>query len=137
VARILGVDPGTKRCGIAVSDSRETMAFPRPALAMNDQFVPSLRALAAEEEIELVVVGRPVSLAGNDTASTTFADDVFATLSASLELPVVQSDERLSTTQALRSFAEAGVSQKQSRDRIDSAAAVILLQHYLEVRRGA
>ena len=137
MARLLGVDPGTKRCGIAVSDSSETFAFPRPALAMDDRFVSSLRDVVEEEFIAMVVVGRPVNLQGHVTASTALADELYATLASSLSVPVVQCDERLTTTQAHRQFADAGVSQKKSRERIDSAAAVVLLEHYIEVRRGA
>ncbi len=137
MARLLGVDPGTKRCGIAVSDSAETIAFPRPALAMDDQFVAALRTLVEEEFVALVVVGRPVNLQGQATASTGLADDLFAAITDGLSVPVVQCDERLTTTQAHRQFADAGVSQRKSRERIDSAAAVVLLEHYMEVRRGA
>lgn len=137
MARLLSVDPGTKRCGIAVSDSAETMAFPRPALAMDERFVGSLRALVEEEFVALVVIGRPVNLQGESTASTDLADGLYETLVQALPVPVEQCDERLTTTQAHRQFADAGVSQKKSRERIDSAAAVVLLEHFMEVRRGA
>ena len=135
MARILGLDPGTKRCGVAVSDSAETMAFPRPALAVDEELVRRIGDLANEESVELVVVGRPVALSGRETSSTSLADDVFARLSGSLELPVVQHDERLTTTSAQRSLSHAGVSARDQRARVDSAAAVVLLESYLETRR--
>jgi len=136
MARILGIDPGTKRCGVAVTDSSETMAFPRPALLFSDRFVDHVRDLVDEELVGEIVVGRPLSLAGNVTSSTTFADDVFTSLQSGLDVTVVQCDERLTTTQAQRSFHQTGTSTKGSRDRIDSAAAVILLQHYIDARHG-
>ncbi len=135
MARILGIDPGTKRCGIAITDSSETMAFPREALINDDQFVARVMALASEENVELIVIGRPVALTGRATASTEFADELYVRLNAVSEVPVVQHDERLTTTAAQRSLSDAGVKTKDHRARIDSAAAVVMLQHYADARR--
>lgn len=137
MVRVLGIDPGTKRCGIAITDSSETMAFPRPALAYDGSFLTRLAALVREEEAELVVIGRPVALSGNETASTVFADQVFTDATAALEVAVVQCDERLTTTQAQRSLSSAGVKARDHRSRIDSAAAVVMLQHFVEARNEA
>lgn len=134
--RILGIDPGTKRCGVAITDSSETMAFPREALPFDDGFISAVGRLADEELVELVVVGRPVSLAGGVTASTHFADEMFDRLTTALTLPVVQHDERLTTTAARRSLSAAGVKVKDHRRRIDSAAAVVMLQHFVDGRRA-
>ena len=136
MARILGIDPGTKRCGVAVTDSGETMAFPRPALSFNEAIVDQVRMLVEEEFVAEVVVGRPLALSGAVTASTTFADELWHLLIEGLEVPVVQCDERLTTTQAQRSLHETGATIKGSRDRIDSASAVVLLQHYIDARHG-
>jgi putative Holliday junction resolvase len=136
MVRILGIDPGTKRCGIAITDSAETMAFPREAIAFGDDFVERVARLVEEEGVELVVMGRPVSLAGSTTASTDFADELFNRLSAALEHPVVQHDERLTTAAAQRSLSSAGIKVKDHRSRIDSAAAVIMLQHFADSRHA-
>ncbi len=136
MARILGIDPGTRRCGVALTDSAETMAFPREALAYDTDFVPRVARLAAEEAVELVVVGRPVALSGAATQSTSFADELFERLSEHLALPVVQHDERLTTAAAQRSLSEAGHRLKDHRSRIDSAAAVVMLQHYVDARNA-
>jgi putative Holliday junction resolvase len=136
MVRILGIDPGTKRCGIAITDSAETMAFPREALPFDDVFVEAVSRLVDEESVEMVVVGRPVSLAGTSTASTHFADEMFRRLASALTHPVVQHDERLTTTAAQRSLSAAGVKSKDHRRRIDSAAAVVMLQHFVDARRA-
>ncbi len=136
MVRILGIDPGTKRCGIAITDSSETMAFPREAMAFDDDFVTRVVRLVREDGVQLVVVGRPLSLAGSRTASTDFADALFTRLSRALELPVVQHDERLTTTAAQRSLSNAGLKVKDHRSRIDSAAAVVLLQHFVDSRNA-
>ncbi len=136
MVRILGIDPGTRRCGIAITDSSETMAFPREAINFDEGFVQRIVRLVDEEGVELVVMGRPLSLAGSRTASTDFADDLFTRLSDALELPVVQHDERLTTTAAQRSLSSAGLKVKDHRSRIDSAAAVVLLQHFADSRNA-
>lgn len=136
MVRLLGIDPGTRRCGVALTDSAETMAFPRDALAYGDDIVARVAQLVEEEGVGLVVVGRPVSLAGATTQSTRFADELFERLSTQLELPVVQHDERLTTTAAQRSLSEAGHKIKNHRRRIDSAAAVVMLQHYADARNA-
>ncbi|NNN08483.1 MAG: Holliday junction resolvase RuvX [Acidimicrobiaceae bacterium] len=134
--RILGIDPGTRRCGIAITNSSETMAFPREAIAYDENFVRRVVLLVAEEQVELVVMGRPLSLAGSKTSSTDFADEMFVRLSGALDLPVVQHDERLTTTAAQRSLSSAGIKVKDHRSRIDSAAAVVLLQHFADSRNA-
>jgi putative holliday junction resolvase len=137
MARLLGIDPGSKRCGVAVTDRDESMAFPRPALATNDALVGSLRTLVEEESVELVVIGRPVALSGNETASTHEADVLFELLSEGLApIPVVQWDERLTTHEAQRSLSQAGLKAKNHREHVDSAAAVIMLQSYMDGRRA-
>jgi putative Holliday junction resolvase len=136
MVRILGIDPGTKRCGIAITDSTETMAFPREAIPFGDDFVQHVARLVEEEGVQLVVIGRPVSLTGSTTPSTDFADELFVKVSAALELAVVQHDERLTTTAAQRSLSSAGLKVKDHRHRIDSAAAVVMLQHFADSRNA-
>ena len=133
MARVLGIDPGTKRCGIAVTDSGPTMAFPRPAIARDDATMARLRALVDEEAIAVIVIGRPIALSGRKTASTSDADQLFSQVQENFEgVPVIQFDERLTTQEAQKSLSEAGLTTKASRERLDSAAAVIMLQNYVD-----
>ncbi len=108
------------------------MAFPRPAFVVNEDLVVRLVALVAEEEIGLVVVGRPLALAGHETASTLEADALFVRIRDALaHVTVVQWDERLTTLEAQKSLSGAGMRAREQRDHIDSAAAVVLLQNYM------
>ncbi|HSN02117.1 MAG TPA: Holliday junction resolvase RuvX [Acidimicrobiales bacterium] len=137
MARVLGLDPGTKRCGVAISDSARTMAFPREALTVDETLVAAIERAVNEESVELVVVGRPLSLAGAPTASTALADELFASLATALSpREVIQFDERLTTVEASRSLAGAGHRAREQRARIDSAAAVVMLQSFLEGKRA-
>ena len=113
------------------------MAFPREALPVDERLVAAISETVNEELVELVVLGRPVSLAGSPTASTALADELFATLTDSLApLEVVQVDERLTTVEAQRSLRGAGHRERDQRARIDSAAAVVLLQSFLDGARA-
>ena len=109
------------------------MAFPREALAVDEGLVGAILRAVDEESVDLVVVGRPLSLAGAATASTALADDLFDRLAAALApREVIQFDERLTTVEAQRSLSGAGHRARDQRARIDSAAAVVMLQSYLE-----
>lgn len=133
MARILGIDPGTRRCGIAITDSEQTMAFPRPALSVDESLMGKIAQLVEDESVGLIVVGRPVSLAGNETESTEQADELCRKIRDRIHhATVVQFDERLTTVEAERSLSGAGMSEKNQRSHVDSAAAVIMLQHYLD-----
>jgi len=132
MARILGIDPGSKRCGIAITNPAQTMAFPRPAIPRDDTTLTRLSELIVEEEIGAIVIGRPIALSGNTTASTADADVFFSQLRERLTVPVTQWDERLTTREAQKSLSEAGLTTKESRERVDSAAAVVMLQNYLD-----
>jgi putative Holliday junction resolvase len=133
VARILAIDPGSRRCGIAITDSDQTMAFPRPALDVNESLMGKIAQLVEDEAVGLIVVGRPLSLAGDETSSTDQADELFRAVQDRVHhATVIQWDERLTTVEAQRSLSGAGMNAKNQRAHVDSAAAVIMLQHYLD-----
>ncbi len=109
------------------------MAFPRPALARDGSLLTSLDALVEEEGIGTIVIGRPVALSGNVTPSTADADALFDELVDQFALlHVVQWDERLTTYEAQRSLSRAGHRARDHRERVDGAAAVIMLQNYVD-----
>jgi putative Holliday junction resolvase len=133
MSRVLGLDPGTKRCGVAVSNTQRTMAFPRPAFVVNEALLVRLEALVDEESIGLVIVGRPLALGGHETASTLEANALYHSIAEKLHhVTVLQWDERFTTLEAQKSLAAAGMRAREQRDHVDSAAAVIMLQNYLD-----
>lgn len=134
--RILALDPGVKRIGVAISDSGETLAFPRPALSGDGEWLVELRTLLEEEPCRQIIVGLPFSLNGGDSASTQFAREMWELIRLEFtELQVVQVDERLTTVSASRQLSSAGKNQREQREVIDSAAAVVLLQGWLDAKR--
>ena len=133
MSRILGIDPGTRRCGVAITDSAQTMAFPRTALEAGESFIKKLSELIEEEFVGSIVIGRPISLSGNETQSTEVADELFKAIKVAFPgFAVVQWDERLTTLEAQKSLSGAGMKAKNHREHIDSAAAVIMLQNYVD-----
>lgn len=133
MSRLLGLDPGAVRCGVAITNSSASMAFPRAALLSGEPLIAALTALVDEEDVTTIVVGRPLALSGNETSSTAQADTLYAELvEAFPQLQVVQWDERLTTVEAERSLLQAGVRTKDQRDHVDSAAAAIMLQNYVD-----
>ena len=135
--RLIGIDPGTRRCGIAITDSAQAMAFPRDALVNDGSLLEELARLIDQESIGGIVVGRPVALSGRETSSTDVAQALYESILERFPtLPVAQWDERLTTIEAQRSLSGAGMKAKDHRSRIDSAAAVIMLQNYVDAQRA-
>jgi putative Holliday junction resolvase len=109
------------------------MAFPRPFIERNDAWLTNVLRVVEEEGVDAVVVGLPTSLSGGETASTDAAREVLAAVKEALpDIDVVTIDERLSTVSAAKQLTLAGASQRQQRGKIDSAAAVFILQGFLD-----
>lgn len=133
--RILAVDPGERRTGIAVSDELGLYAHPRPAIVAKDQAgIESAIARVVEAEgVGEVVVGLPLSLSGQESAQTAKSRVLAKALQGRLAVPVSVWDERLSSAEAARRVP----SRKHRTGELDSEAASIILQAVLDSRRGA
>lgn len=136
--RVLGLDIGTVRIGVAVSDAAGCVASP---LAVLDARVVAadvrpLARIVADYEIESIVVGIPLTLSGDEGPQAKTTREVAEALSVALDLPVAYVDERLSSAEAKRVMREAGLSEREQRGSVDKVAAAILLQSYLDTRAG-
>jgi putative pre-16S rRNA nuclease len=134
--RVLAIDLGSVRVGIAISDELGLMAHPRPHLPAGDPkaLLAALRQLALDEGIDRFVVGLPRHLNGAEGRGARDARRFAALLGKHTGLPVALVDEWLSTREAHARLREGGNKQRDTRDRIDSAAAAILLQSWLDGR---
>lgn len=135
--RRLGIDVGTVRIGVAVSDPDGILATPVETVRRDAKHLRRLAALVDEYEAVEVVVGLPRTLADRVGASAQDAIAVADSLAAKIEVPVRLADERLTTVSAARSLRDAGVRAKAQRGVIDQAAAVAILQGWLDQRRNA
>lgn len=134
----LGVDVGTVRVGVARSDPRGVLAVPVATLsrdAKDNRDIEELAALVAEHEAEGVVVGLPQTLAGREGTAAELARAYGGLLAARIAPVTVEYvDERLTTVSAQRKLHDGGVRGRAGRRVIDQAAAVELLQHWLDTR---
>ncbi len=138
--RVLGLDLGTKRIGVAVSDRSGTIASPLVVLERGRSRAADharIAELVSAEEAERVVVGLPISLSGADGPAARAARKEAAALATVVGVPVETHDERLTTVTAERRLAERGVRGQRRRAVVDKAAAAVILQSWLDARGGA
>lgn len=140
MARAVGIDLGTRRIGVAVSDAAGMLAFPRDAIvrrADKDADIASIVAVVEEIDADVVVVGLPLSLDGRRRRAALDAEEEADALTRALEgrgVRVELADERFTTVTAAAAMSGAGKSARAGRAGIDSAAATVLLQSWLDAR---
>jgi len=138
--RILGLDLGTKRIGVAMSDEMGWTAQPRGTLDRKSDAatVEEIATMAREQGVQAIVVGHPLNMNGSAGSSARAAEKLAKALEIAAGVPVILWDERLSTAAATRTLLEADLSRQKRRRVIDRAAAAYILQGYLDFRsRGA
>lgn len=133
--RALAVDWGTRRIGLAVSDPGGILASPHSVIEVTRDLQAVRRRLVAvvvEEEVEIVVVGWPLDLAGRRGPAAREVEAQAVALEDVLPVPVVLHDERLTTVTAHRLLAAQGLDSRARRRVVDRAAAAVLLQTWLD-----
>lgn len=135
--RILALDVGESRIGLALSDPTGLLASPIEALELDGREPAHERAArhASGMELSEIVVGMPYSMSGERGRQAGRVAAFVRELSSLVEVPVTTVDERLSTAQAERLLRGQGVETSRDRGRLDSAAAAVILQGYLDSRR--
>lgn len=132
--RILAIDHGTKRVGLALSDETGTIAQPlqflpaEPAVKLFD----GLKEIVAGKNVEQIVVGLPRNMNGTYGPAAEKAREFVAALQQVVAVPIHTWDERLTTVQAHRMLIETGMRREKRKERVDQTAAAILLQSYLD-----
>ncbi len=136
--RILGVDFGLRRLGVAVSDPFHLTAQTLPTILYktNEELWEKLKALFREFPIELVVVGQPLNLDGSESEISLLVNKFKESLEAKFGVPCQLWDERLTTHSANAVLREMGVKASRKKARRDQIAAVLILQGYLDWLRS-
>ena len=139
MARILAVDFGSRRVGVAVSDPLGIIALPLDTLHVGsrEEAVRQIVSLCRSYEAATVIMGYPLGNSGNKTAQTRVVDAVIRMIEERSGLPVVKWDERYTSVQAEDMLRSQGVGLREQKGRIDAMAARIILQEYLDTRGGA
>jgi putative Holliday junction resolvase len=132
--RLLGIDFGTKRLGIAVSTPEQTIASPLENYTLRGGVADwdHLRKLAADYQVVGVVVGLPVHMSGEEGGQARQAREFGARLSRELGLPLRYWDERFTSSFAAEALSAAGLTRRQRHARLDKLAAQLMLQSYLD-----
>ncbi len=136
MGRVMALDLGEKRIGVALSDPTQTIARPLTILprASRRAVVEALHRLIAAHDVERIVIGLPRSLSGEEGPQARWVRREAEALARHLPIPVVMWDERLSTATAQ---AYRAMRSKRSREPLDAEAAAVILQDYLEAQRAA
>jgi len=134
MSRILAIDYGTKRVGIAVSDPMQIIANGLDTIP-NEQLIDFLKDYTGREEVETFIVGEPLDMNNEPTATTQLVYDFVEKLKRIFpDIPVELVDERMTSIEAGRILVKSGVKKKKRREkgRIDRISAILILQDYLE-----
>lgn len=135
--RILGIDVGSRRIGLAISDPDEILATPLTVIDQvgDETALNSIYQLVHEYNIGRIVVGMPRSLDGSLGKQAAEVQDFIAHLAEQSEIPIETWDERLSTVAAQKMMAEAGTKKSRRKGMTDALAATVILQAYLDRSR--
>ena len=142
--RVLGIDYGARRIGLALSDATATLASPWRMLQRPPSEAETLRMLITEittlknddDGLAAVVVGWPRRLDGSATDQTPIVETFARSLKAQIDVPVVLQDERLSSTEAESRLARREKDWRKRKQLLDAAAAAVILQDYLDSQPG-
>ncbi len=136
--RVLGLDLGTKNIGVAVSDELRLTAHGLQSISARppEKLFEVLKLLTREYNVSEMVVGLPVNMDGSMGRSAQSAQDFARRLEAALPVEVHLSDERLTTVMAEKTLLEANLSRKKRKGLRDRLAATLILQNFLDGKRG-
>ena len=134
--RRIAFDYGDVRIGVAVSDPDSILASPLTTLKSTDKRLSrQILEIISEVEPVLIYIGKPSLLSGDDGAATEKANEFASLLQSLTQVPIQLIDERMSTISAARNLREAGRSAKDSKNAIDMAAAVAILEFAIEIEK--
>ncbi len=136
--RVMALDVGGRRIGVALSDPTRVLASPLTTLQAEPRrrAIEQIAELVARHEVAEVVVGLPLTLGGEIGSQAKLVQAFVEELRAALAVPLHMFDERLTSVAAERMMQELGIKPERRRERIDQVAASIILQDFLDSRRG-
>jgi putative Holliday junction resolvase len=132
--RILALDHGSKRIGVAVSDETKTIAQPLEYILAEPfaSFLERLKKILIEKEVILILIGMPRNMDGSYGPAAQKVESFVAALKTAITIPIKLWDERLTSTMANRVLIQGKVRRGERKEKVDKMAAAILLQSYLD-----
>lgn len=133
--RILALDHGTKRIGVAVSDETKTFAQPLEYILAEPfaDFLARLKKILAEKEVDFILIGMPRNMDGSYGPAAQKVETFVGVLKTAITIPIKLWDERLTSTMANRAMIQGNVRREKRKEKVDAMAAAILLQSYLDM----
>ena len=133
--RILALDHGTKRIGVALSDETKTIAQPIEYIPAEPfaAFLERLKFLLREKEVDLILIGQPRNMDGSYGPAAQKVEAFVGVLKTAITVPIKMWDERLTSKMANRILIQGNVRREQRKEKVDKMAAAILLQSYLDM----
>ncbi len=131
--RILGIDYGSKKIGLAISDETQTIAMPLKVIDSNEDAVDAINTIVKENDVKRIVIGLPITLSGTKGKRALETEEFIDKLKNVLDIEIVEWDERLSTRFSERILNKANVKGRKNKKKvIDKIAATFILQGYLD-----
>ena len=133
-SRLLGIDPGKKRIGLAISDEDKLVSTPLKTILKkkNFDFIKEIKEIIEENNIKGIVVGNPLNMDGSKGSSSQSSNDFARNLSNNISIPITMWDERLSSEGAFKLSANIGVNTSKKIEKLDQNAASFILQGVLD-----
>ena len=134
MGRLLAIDYGEKRLGLAISDPNQIISKPLKTIILSDsQYIYNeLEKIISDYEIQKLIIGLPLGMDGKNTQQTSKVEAFKENLQNKISIPVILFDERLSSVSAKKSLISQGIKTGHNKSKIDQTAAAIFLQHYLD-----
>ena len=136
-SRLLGIDPGKKRIGLAISDEDKLVSTPLKTIVKknNSNFIKEIRQIIVENNIKGIIVGNPINMDGSKGPSAQSANDFAQYLSNNVSIPVSMWDERLSSEGAFNLSSNLDINVSKKVDKLDRNAASFILQGAIDYIR--
>ena len=133
-SRLLGIDPGKKRIGLAISDEDKLVSTPLKTILKkkNFDFIKEIKEIIEENNIKGIVVGNPLNMDGSKGSSSQSSNDFARNLSNNISIPITMWDERLSSEGAFKLSGNIGVNTSKKIEKLDQNAASFILQGALD-----
>ena len=133
-SRLLGIDPGKKRIGVAISDENKIIATPYTTIIKNkfSDLLNNLNKIILDNDIKGIVIGNPINLDGSPSESSQSAKDLAINLSKNITIPITMWDERLSSRGAFNISSELDINSSKKISKLDENSAAFILQGALD-----
>lgn len=134
MGRLLGIDYGEKRIGISISDPNQNIATPLETIIFESEpsLIKKIRSIVLSWCVDGIILGLPIGMNGQDTIQTKKVFKFYNVLCNEFKIPVIKEDERLSSVAASNSLRHQGIKPSRNKSMVDSTAAAIILQSYLD-----